>query len=390
MTTRQLVLSIGYGAVAGVVTALTLALMHWVTALVWSVSPARWYIGLAIMAGGVLIAALQHLDRGDSLADQLDDAREGRSLDFKSLAILAAVAIISVGFGGAVGPEAGILAIVAELSALVSYLVARDHADHQLIAQTGAAGSMGAVYGSPPGGAAMAQGDDQVPRLPLILAGIAGFGGFLLTSEFLLHGAGIRIALPAHTPSGDGHDLFLAVGPALAGAAVGVLFAKLLPVIQSLLGRTGSPWVQTLVGTAAFAVMAMLVPLVRFSGHEQIDDLLAWGAMAGAVALLGLAVLKVMATATCLAAGWRGGAIFPLMMAGGAAGWAVAALFPAIPVTVALVAGMSAATTIGMGRPLAAALIALLLIGPASVGGLVCGVMIGWLVSLRVPKASVH
>lgn len=390
MTARQLVLSIGYGAVAGAVTALTLALMHWVTALVWSVSPARWYIGVAIMAGGVLIAALQHLDRGESLANQLDDAREGKSLKFKSLAILAAVAIISVGFGGAVGPEAGILAIVAELSVLVSYLLAKDLADRQLIAQTGAAGSMGAIYGSPPGGAVMAQGDDQMPRVPLILAGLAGFGGFLLTAEFVLHGSGMRIDLPAHIPSGDGRDLFLAAGPALAGAATGVLFAKLLPMFQSLLGRMGPAWLQTLVCTAAFATMAMLVPMVRFSGHEQIDDLLAWGATAGAVALLGLAALKVTATATCLAAGWRGGAIFPLIMAGGAAGWAVAALFPAIPVTVALVAGMSAATTIGMGRPLAAALIALLLIGPASVGGLVCGVMIGWVVSRRFPTANVH
>ena len=390
MTARQLGLSIGYGAIAGVVTALTLALMHSLTALVWSMSSGRWYIGLAIMAGGVLIAVLQHLDAGEPLAAQLADARDGTSLKFKPLAILAAVAIISVGFGGAVGPEAGILAIVAELSALVSYLLARDQADRQLITQTGAAGSMGAIYGSPPGGAMMAQGDEAVPRLPLILAGLAGFGGFLLTAEFVLHGSGIRIDLPVHAPSGDGRDLFLAIGPALAGAAIGIVFAKVLPMVQSLLGRMGPPWMRTLIGTAAFAAMAMLVPLVRFSGHEQIGDLLVWGATAGVLALLGLAALKVLATATCLAAGWRGGAIFPLIMAGGAAGWAVAVLFPAIPVTVAMVAGMSAATTIGMGRPLAAALIALLLIGPASVGGLVCGVIVGWLVSRWVPTADLH
>lgn len=387
---RSLALSLGYGAVAGAVTALTLSLMHTLTDLIWSVSAARWYVGLAIMVGGGLIALLQHLDKGEPLSVQLADAREGKPLKFKTLAILAGVAIISVGFGGAVGPEAGILAIVAELSALVCYLLARDQADRQLIAAVGAAGSMGAIYGSPPGGAAMAQGDDQLPRLQLILAGAAGFGGFLLTSKLFLHGAGLRIDLPAHSPSGDGSDLFLAIGPALAGAAVGVLFAKLLPMAQALLARLGPAWVQTLIGTAAFAGLAMLVPLVRFSGHEQVDDLLAWGATAGALALLALAALKVVATATCLAAGWRGGAIFPLIMAGGAAGWAVATLFPAIPVTVALVAGMSAATTIGMGRPLVAAMIALLLIGPASVGGMVCGIFVGWLVSRWVPMADLH
>lgn len=390
MSVRNLALAVGYGAVAGTITALTLSLMHMVTELVWSVSPARWYIGVAIMVGGVLIAVLQHLDKGLSLAEQLADARDGRDLKFKPLAILAAVAIISVGFGGAVGPEAGILAVMAELSALVGWLLARDQADRQLISQTGAAGSMGAVYASPPGGAAMAQGDDPVPRLHTILAGLAGFGGFLLAARLLPHGSGLQIALPAHAPAGDGSDLFLAIGPALAGAMVGVVFAKLLPMAQSLLGRIRAPWMRTLVGTAAFAALAMMVPLVRFSGHEQVDDLLTWGATAGGLALLGVAVLKVVGTATCLASGWRGGAIFPLIIAGGSAGWAVATLFPAIPVTVALVAGMSASTSIGMGRPLVAALIALLLIGPASVGGMVCGIMVGWLVSRRVPMAELH
>ena len=47
------------GALAGALAAVTLWLMNQVSALDWSVSDARWYIVLTVMAGGVLIALIR-------------------------------------------------------------------------------------------------------------------------------------------------------------------------------------------------------------------------------------------------------------------------------------------------------------------------------------------
>ena len=52
---RPALIATVYGALAGALAAVTLALMNAVSALVWSVSDARWYIVLTVMAGGVLI-----------------------------------------------------------------------------------------------------------------------------------------------------------------------------------------------------------------------------------------------------------------------------------------------------------------------------------------------
>lgn len=56
---RPLVIAVSHGAVAGAVAALALALMNGVQHLIWSVSDARWYVFVAICAGGILLALLR-------------------------------------------------------------------------------------------------------------------------------------------------------------------------------------------------------------------------------------------------------------------------------------------------------------------------------------------
>ena len=113
--------------------------------------------------------------------------------------------------------------------------------------------------------------------------------------------------LPPHTTPGDGSDLLWAIVPALLGAAVVMLARWSQPRLAHALARLGNPLVQTLAGTALFALLAAAVPLVRFSGHHELVHALEHGVTAGAAALLGLALLKALAMALCLASGWRGG-----------------------------------------------------------------------------------
>lgn len=158
-------------------------------------------------------------------------------------------------------------------------------------------------------------------------------------------------------------------------------------MVEAVLQRINGVVLQTLAGSAAFALLATAIPMVMFSGHDGIESLLHDASGIGAAGLLVLALAKILAAAI---SGWRGGAIFPLLFAGGAAGGALVLLFPQIPLTVAVVGAMSAITTVGMGRPVIAALIALLLIGPASIGALVAGVFVGWVAARRWPGGGLH
>ena len=178
--------------------------------------------------------------------------------------------------------------------------------------------------------------------------------------------------------------------PALLGAAVGLLARWSQPRLAHSLARLGNPMVQTLAGTALFALLAAVVPLVRFSGHHELVHALEHGVTAGAAALLGLALLKALALALCLASGWRGGEIFPLLFAGAAAGLAAVHALPGLPVTVALVAGMTAAATVGMGKPVAVLLIMLLLTGASAPGTLCVGALVGYGAARLLPARAGH
>ncbi len=379
-----------YGAVAGAVTALTLWAMKWLEHYIWSGQAGPWQTGAVIMAGGGLIAWMRCHTPQAGIGELLDAAHHSMQVQRRWVLMLALTAVVSVAFGGAIGPEAGLIAVGLALSRLVNMVMRLDFAQQRAVTEVTMTASLAAWYGSPPAGAEQVRGEHPVPRPLLWWAGLMGMLGFGFTAKHLLGGGLHRLELPAHAPSGDGSDLLWACLPALFGLAVGMGFAKLLPFCRAVLARSGGAVAQTLIGSLLFALLATLWPVLRFSGHHDLARLPEWLQIWGGMGLLVLAALKVLALSICLASGWLGGSIFPLLMAGGSAGLASVVLLPDMPAAVAMASGMGAAATVGLGKPLIVVLILVFLAGPNTLPAACVGAFVGYLALQRWPSPAQH
>jgi H+/Cl- antiporter ClcA len=387
---RSWVLALVYGCVAGAVTALTLAAMKWLEHWVWQGNDSAGYVAGVVLAGGVVIAALRHWVPQASVQEVVDGAHAGAVGAQRRWALAVALsAVVAVAMGGAVGPEAGLIAVVTELAAWVALVVGQQRRAE--LAELGVAASLSAWWGSPPAGAVAAdERTDRLPRPLVWAAALSGLLGFALVGRHVLGGGFERLHLPVSPVTGHGAELLLAVVPAALGVLAGVLFAGLLPWCRAVLARVGGPVRQTLVGTAVFALLVAWWPVLRFSGHHELAHLPDWLLAHGPWALLALAVLKVLALCLCLSSGWLGGAIFPLLLAGGSAGLACVAWLPGVPADVAMAAGMAGAATVGLGKPVVAVLLLLFLAGSATLPAVCVGALLGYVASQRWPVRGLH
>ena len=98
----------------------------------------------------------------------------------------------------------------------------------------------------------------------------------------------------------------------------------------------------------------------------------------------------MVALSLCLASGWLGGAVFPLLLAGASAGLACVVWMPGLPADVAMAAGMAGAATLGVGKPVVAVLVLLSLAGPATLPAVCVWALLAYLASQRWSVQGLH
>lgn len=385
---RPLLTAILMGGAAGLVALATYQAMMALQRLIWETGvtneagPVR--IIVTILAGGALLILLDRIAPSETVAELIRGSAQPWRSSRGKITVTAVAAIVAVAFGGAIGPEAGLLAVVGQCSAIVSQLIARDEAQARAIADAGTAGTLGGLYGSPPVAAALEEDSPAPSRALSLIAGAAGFFVFFLVSRTLFGGDGIaKVPLPEAAPGQD----WLVIVPILAGVVAGLAFRLLHAGAERVVLRLPS-WAATTVGTLLFALLAAAIPLVRFSGHHELAEIPQLFTAGDGGALWLLASAKILVLVLCLAAGWRGGEIFPLVFIGSAAGAASAVLLPDVDPAAAVAAAMASTVAVGWRKPLAAFLVLILVVDGAPALPLLAGVGIGAIVDRAIPSPN--
>ena len=80
-----------------------------------------------------------------------------------------------------------------------------------------------------------------------------------------------------------------------SGAFCGIGFRALHGAADRVTARITRPWLVTVIGTVLFAALAAALPLVRFSGHDELDDIQTLFAQGEGGQLWLLAAAKIVA-----------------------------------------------------------------------------------------------
>lgn len=311
-----------------------------------------------IVSGAVIGPLMYWLGRspqGHGVAGVIWSARrsDGTMPGRPALASVVSAAL-TIGGGGSVGPEGPIAELGASTASVLGHRLHLPRRSVRMLAAAGTAAGIASAFNAPLAGAFFAMEvillDFTVDAFTFVV--LSCVSATVLTHAVL--GEAVTMSLP-HLDLATEADLGWVAVLGVAGGVVGVGFSRakylLSDVATWAFERTHVPaWARPAAGGVLVGALLLIFPQ-SFGESSLVLDLVLSGGY-GVWGALGLALLKVVATALTLGVGFAGGVFAPSLFIGGALGAAFGAVvLPDHPATTAVfgVLGMCAVFT-GSGR----------------------------------------
>lgn len=290
------------------------------------------------------------------------NALYGGRLSLKDSLVVVAQTVWSNGVGASVGLEAGYAQIGSALASRLGFAFRLRRTDLRLLVGCGAAGAIAAAFNAPLTGAFYAFelviGTYSLATLaPVVMAAICAVS----ISRILTGGAGeFDIRIPTAIEAVD-YVPILALG--MLCALGGIAIMRGVTLVEDLFRRSRVPvWIRPAIGGLLVGALALITPAVMSSGHSAMRVALDAPYSLSHIALL--IILKSVASAVSIGAGFRGGLFFASLFLGVLVGKLFAGALAlvsvqALPAVVCALVGMSALAVAVVGGPLTMAFLAL-------------------------------
>lgn len=363
-----------------------------------------WWPLVPLALAGLLVGLIIKYLPGRGGHSPADGFKTGPSPTSAMLPGIFLAALVSLGLGAVVGPEAPLIALGGGVAVLLVSLIKRD-APQQAILVIGAAGSFAAIsalLGSPLLGAfllmeaiGIAGATGTLVLMPGLLA--SGIGALIFIGLDSLTGLGtVSLALPGLPTFTEPTitEFLWAIVIGVVAAVLGDGIRRLALLIRPLVEKRLV--LMTPVAGVAVALTAIVYALITgksttdvlFSGQSDLPTLISARAEYAAGVLVALVICKAVAYGISLAA-FRGGPVFPAMFIGAALGIIVAHL-TSMPVAPAIGMGIGAMCASMLRLPLTSVLLATLLLasdGIAAMPVVIVAVVVAYMTTSWVGPA---
>ncbi len=297
-------------------------------------------------AGGAIMALIQYLLARSGRPAAVDpieaNALHGGRMSMRDSLLVVAQTLVSNGFGGSVGLEAGYAQAGAGLASKAGVRLRLRRSDLRVLVGAGAAGAIAAAFGAPLTGAfygfEVVIGAYAIANVAPVMA--AAIAGLLVTQS--IGGSIYHIEAVSHATV-RGLDYGIYAGLGVICATLAIFLMRGVSMLERAFRRAPQP-ARPVIGGLALGGLALVTPQVLSAGHGALQfDLTA---DLGVKVLLGLLVLKMAASAVSLGSGFRGGLFFASLLLGALTGLAFAEV---LGLTGLVVLDHTSAALVGMG-----------------------------------------
>lgn len=308
------------------------------------------------------------------------EARENPSMVLSSL--------VSISAGGSLGPEAPMVQVTGSFGTWVADRLRLQGEDVRSLSVAGMAAGFTALFGAPLGGAFFALeilhyqhvAEYYEAVLPAVVSSCASYIVFALITHL---GISPTWTFPQyHVNNVD--DFALAIASGVVGALVAWIFISIVKSCAWLFDKLPEPiYIRTTLGGLGLGILAALVPLTRYFGHEELN--LVVESNESALFLLILAFAKMFAIAITVNGEWRGGFIIPLFFTGACVGKAIALLIPGLDPVLTMIAVMAALNAAVTRTPISTTLLLSKLTGFSPLTPILFASLVGFFLSPKLP-----
>ena len=369
------------GAIVSIIFWLFLFAIKWGIELIWNVLPGEFtrlsvYPLIVCTAGGLIIGLIRRAagDYPEDMMTVFGKLKADKTYPYRKLPMLFICALLPLIFGSSVGPEAGMVGLIVALCCWAGDSMKFAKSESEYYSRMGAEVTLSVMFRSPLFGLLDVEedvsetdktsgGQELTGLLKIVLycvAAGAAFGMFWLMNTLF---GKVSEGFPTFDlVSAQRADYMLFVIYLICGIILGLFFERSERIFH-MAGQKLPPVIKEMTAGLILGAVVCVLPVIRFSGEEQMGILIEDYAKYAPLAMIGIAFLKIIMTNLCISFGLKGGHFFPLIFSAVCLGFGVSLMiFPQDVSHATYAAAIVSAGTLGvtLKKPLAVSMLLLL------------------------------